>query len=65
MRRPLRTLKKAELIEYLASVVLLLTKNQTGDNSYVCGWRDSRKAILIVTGLDKLYDIEVTMEDRP
>lgn len=63
MRRPLRALRKAELIEYLASVVNLLTNNLPNDNEYGRGWADSRKAILDVTGLATLYDIDLTMED--
>ena len=58
LREPLRHLTKAQLVEYMASVVNLLTHNTSSVSDYGCGWNDSRRAIMNICGLDKLYDIQ-------
>lgn len=63
LRKPLRRLKKAELCAYLEVVMNLLTHQIPSDTSYGHGWNDSRKCLLEISGLAKLYDIDVTMED--
>lgn len=58
LRKPLRRMSKAELVETLASVVNLLTSSFPSYSAYGEGWHDSRKAVMDVCGLNELYDIQ-------
>ena len=62
LREPLRHLTKAQLVELLASVVNLLTHNTSSVSDYGCGWNDSRRAVMDITGLNKVYDIQPSEE---
>ena len=58
IRKPLRRMSKAELVDTLASVVNLLTSTLPPHCDYSQGWADSRTAIMYVSGLNKLYYIQ-------
>lgn len=58
LRKPLRRMSKAELVETLASVVNVLTNYLPGKNEYFSGWRDSQQAVMDVCSLNELYDIQ-------
>ena len=64
LRKPLRRMSKAELVETLARVVNLLTSTTTADCDYGQGWYDSRQSVMFVCGLNELYDIQPLEEDH-
>lgn len=58
LKRPLNRMTKAQLVDTLASVVNLLTNSFPTDCDYGLGWHDSRLAIMDISGLNSLYDIQ-------